>query len=93
MIVSHVSHCLPMFAPVTVKSLSESHPGFSSLREPFPSRFDLGVVVVLLATGVVAEPLVAAGLLITFFTRGEADHHSHIGLLAADQAWRAGAPT
>jgi hypothetical protein len=37
MIVSHVFHCLSMFAPAIVKSLSEFHPGFSSLREPFPS--------------------------------------------------------
>jgi hypothetical protein len=34
---SHVSHCLPMFAPVAFKSLSESYPGSSTFREPLPS--------------------------------------------------------
>jgi hypothetical protein len=58
------SPCLPMFAPVTVKYLSESYrikaPDPSESPSPEPGRSDLGVVAVLLAAGVVAEPLVAA---------------------------------
>jgi hypothetical protein len=55
---------LPMFAPVTVKPLSESCRikalDLSESPSPEPGRSDLGVVAVLLAAGVVADPLVAA---------------------------------
>jgi len=68
---SHVSHCLPLFAPVTVKSLSKYYLiqtlDLSAYPSPEPGRFDLGVVAVLLAAGIVAEPIVATGLPAAFY--------------------------